>query len=305
MITGAVPITRDNFTKLQCRIKEEERSEDNFLTSISYFLQTGRKGLWLVEDQSDYLILCLHPNSEGRILVFLPPRRAPLRLLIEISSELYKKNLEVRVSRVGSFHRELMEGCRYFFRIEEEILDWRFPCLVLDNRILAETHGGKFESFRQKANRISRNLPNIHRISKQYSTDPLKICLDNWAEDVSRKGVFLKKDLLSSNMNAISMAIDEICGVEGYSITVKDEVVGFFVNDYAKEREIVCGITMCSDRRMVGASEYCYSAMAEVSLQKGFSFTNINGAETDTLNDFRKRLRAAWGYSIDTFVYSE
>lgn len=304
MIEGALQIDAVSTGRLIDTLAAQAPDEDTFLTSPTYFLHTGRRGLWLFGTPERYLIYCHHPNQSGALLIFPQPGQLDVELWEVAARALRRTAEEVTLARVHERYRDQMRSS-LFERHEEEILDWRYPCTVLRNADLMDHTGPDFERFRQKLSRFKqarvRCLPLTVAVDREFGTQTRQL-IDRWAHLVSKQRRFPEEELRAPNHSAYDRGLRCDDAMFNAAIIVVDErVVAFFTTERPLAGETVNGITMCIDREFGGAAELAHREMVALHHEQGLVFTNINGAETESLDQFRKKLCPVVRYKIDSY----
>jgi hypothetical protein len=308
MIPGARFIDETSHAWLAEILEAQAADEDTFLTSPAYLLHTGRRGLWLLGDSRQFVTYCRHPNRRDALLVLPQPGCLDIDFWRYVLRTLARHSPAVTLGRVHSRYRDQLDAASDLVRHEEEILDWRFPCSVLENGALANPVGRSFSAFRKRLGRLSAREARTMALSSATDRrliDQTRELIGRWASLVASLGRFRFEDLLESNYNGLRIALTGHCpGFNGALVVVDSRVVAFFTSETPLNGDTVNGITMCVDRELDGAAELAHQAMAQLHLAQGFRFTNINGAETESLDRFRRKLRPARRYTIDSYHHA-
>jgi hypothetical protein len=305
MIPHAQFIDASNISALVEVLSSHEPDEDTFLTSPAYLHHTGRRGLWLIGDATRFATYCRHPNQDGSLLVFPQPGRIDIEFWHYVSQMLARQSASTTLGRVHSRYRNEMRKTLIFARHKEEILDWRFPCTILSNEALVTPIDSSLSLFRKKLNRfrskVVRTVPITSAVDQRHGPQ-VRALIERWAVLVAAQGRFELNDLREPNYNAYRMALDgNYHGFNAAVVLVESRAVAFFTSENPVRGNTVNGITMCVDREFSGAAELAHREMAALHLANGYPFTNINGAETESLDRFRRKLCPVRRYEIDSY----
>ncbi len=280
---------------------------DTMRSSPAYFQLTGRKGLWVLAEKGQKVIACLHPNVDGHALVFYLGLEINTELVRKACLWLTDKELAVEVARVDGRNVEVLSRQPGFHETEERVLDWRFPSTILDNAALAEAAGGQFARLRQKRNKLSNADIQVYESDKhdiRQLRGRIASLVEGWANAVAKSQDFSVEHLKSSNLYALKM-LDS--GQPNFGATVfalAGKVVGFYTTEFPQSGQIANGITLSIDRRLAGISEYAYWWCADNHMRRGYAFTHINGAETASLESFRRKLAPSDRIALKTFSFA-
>lgn len=138
-------LAQDNLKKI--------RSDDPYLLSPTYFLLTGRRGLWVFEGDQK-IVFCLHPNIQDCFMVFpnltgdslMPPKE-----LADILRVASMKIIVGRIPKETPLHKIASRDFSLNVK-NESVLDWSFPVHTLDLGQLEEHRGKKYQNLRTSIN---------------------------------------------------------------------------------------------------------------------------------------------------------
>jgi hypothetical protein len=283
---------------------------DTHLSSAAYLMHTCRKGLWLykVDGKNGFAFVGKHPNEDESWLVFPPPSLVDVEFISEVCALLPEASGRIRVARIKEEHVPLFMDRPEFQWVEELVLDWRFDCLVLSCKKLYESEGSSLKRFRFDKHFLNEKYVVSKVVSAEdtASVDKVNSLLGSWAESVSGQKQFSVDNLIEPNMSGLQMAIEPHVPVTGVLLTYHDDPIGFYVYENPGHgRKSAAGVSMAVNRSVKGASEYCYWDVARHGLKLGFEEVNINGAETESLDAFRRKLYGGLSrrYKIHSFDY--
>jgi len=268
-------------------------------------MHTCRKGLWLcrLDGFSSFAFAGLHPNVSDAWLVFAQPHHIDVEFISQVCTLLPDSIGGIRVARIKEDCLPHFQGWSQLQWAEELVLDWRFECLVLSTQLIFEANGSALSRFRRGKHYIDVN----HVTSKVVQPEDelrVKKLFSSWAESVSHQKQFSLENLIEPNLAGLHMALDPRRNVNGVLVSYHDEPIGFYVYEVPpNSRKAAAGVSMAVNRAVRGASEFCYWDMCRHCLELGIEEININGAETESLDSFRKKLHGGMSrrYKIHSF----
>lgn len=275
--------------------------------SPSYLLLTGRNGLRLFEGGKVSMAVCQHPNDPSTQIVLPLGNSLDPIFAIDLCEAIAQEGKTVKLSRVlAKDVKSLAESGRLYLE-EESLLDWRYPVTILDNRAVRDMAGGALSNLRQKVSLIKRQgvIEVFDQHDERYEalkTD-VGVMIESWADSVSELKGFSVEHLVSSNKYGYEMGRAALDTFQANVFLQRGKPIALYTSELPRTGRFANGITLCIDRSVRGASEFAYWWMAQELFEAGYQFTNINGAETDSLNQFRKKLKPVSRIPLNTFRY--
>uniref|UniRef100_A0A0G4I5P0 Phosphatidylglycerol lysyltransferase C-terminal domain-containing protein n=1 Tax=Chromera velia CCMP2878 TaxID=1169474 RepID=A0A0G4I5P0_9ALVE len=325
----------------ECRKQQECPSvQDPCRFSAAYFLMTGRKGLWIVEltgkDEAggsvqaasgSSLLLCAHPNSAGRFLIFPPwggDSNGRTALIDAVWNFVAKSGVSVQLAR---FPAAPHVGFR---EVEETLLDWRFPVHILDTQKVVKKEGFAFKQFRwklhclQQKHRVEKEdlqpgreedrreamkLLNTWRPGDDHSVYDCLLSLFPCDNDTETETAITEaeapckskrhlNDLLGENEAARGKLrlrgrfVRADGNVVGMSIWEETDPQGGMANAYAN----------VALHDFPGSSQHVHWDMCRCLADRGFSFLSLGGSETAGLDLFKQKMRPVQRVELKSFV---
>lgn len=115
-------------------LASKNTTNDGYVSSPSYFLMTGRKGMWVYQKGESMVAFCWHPNVDGQILLFPPVGPRGVDMLADIINMDVQPTNGFRIARVPQENAEILsqglqERCPglTFMPKVEDMLDWIYP----------------------------------------------------------------------------------------------------------------------------------------------------------------------------------
>ena len=279
---------------------------DTYLASPAYFLLTGRKGLWIAQNQKSHLIICQHPNQDDQLLVFPPSLDFDIDHAEWLCGKLSTFHANIKLARVSSQIRPGVEKSCYFVAEDEKLMDWRYPSTVLDNQALIEKKGSEFSNFRNKIGKLNGSEISVIDINatniERYRPDANQLINDR-ATSVEGKKNFDFNSLVEPNRFAYNLAGFGIKTFNASLIFLGDKPIALYTTERPTKSQYANGISLCVARGLPGASEYAYYLTAKAHFEAGYKFTCINGAETGSLEKFREKLAPVDRIDLQTYGF--
>lgn len=294
MIT-LVKIEYGNISVLSDVLKNAAKNADTLAHSVAYHLLTGRDGLWLAQDQESTMIVCKHPNITDEYLILPCGADIDLNFASQLCVIIKAKFGNVTVARIPVYYSAKFSENPILVEQEESHLDWRYPVTILSNTVLSDLNGKKFAKFRTKVRRAQRDktISVIDHTDKAYKSLGTKVhdMIARWALNVSEDKNFSIEHLVSSNWHGYKMGMHNLENFHAHVFLLGDQVIGFWTSELVSNSDTANGITLSVDRTSPGVSEFIHCWMANFFLENGYKYTNINGSETSSLNDFRLKMQ--------------
>lgn len=299
------PLTWQDYDGLMELLRAAPKSRDSMAHSAGYFLHTGRKGLWYAEDGLHKALVSLHPNKEHQLLIFPVGGDTSVQYWASLSDYFVKASFQVSLARVTP-EMVLDLDTAGFSEVTETVLDWRFPVTIVDTELVARAEGATFLKFRAKVKRAQRN-DTIHVVENTDSRFPALMpsatnMIERWARSVSEVKNFSVSHLVDSNRSALEVSMRAPVKIQCRLYVAAGRVIGMTALELPVGSDTANGIAQCVDREWPGCSEFMYREDAIRMSNFGYRYYNINGAETASLDQFRRKLRPVNRISLATFV---
>lgn len=306
MLNGFEEYSRKNVAELDAFLSRQADSEDTYLTSTHYLLLTGRHGLWVAREEQSYWVVCRHPNKPNTILILPPTQNLNLTFLSQICAELKKQCHEIIIGRIQYAHKHEFAAYDCFLEHEERVLDWKYPVIIYDNSAVSKFSGSEFSQLRQKINKIDSNKIENVRVNadnhKQHRQDANSL-IDQWAKAVAQKKNFTIENLVQPNLFAYDMSTFGLDNFVVDFIFYDGMPMAIQTAEFVRRGDVANCISLSGSRSPAGGSEYTYYLTAKNHLNNGFKLTSINGAETATLHEFRKKLNPVRNIKLTSYSY--
>jgi hypothetical protein len=134
-----------------CRDQQNSHSAyDDYVWSPAYFRMTGRQGLFAFQEGEALLMCCRHPNRDNVTLVFPEFSTDETFSLTRrvITTLLNDERAEVQFARFTTAQADALVGAvdsdvhgYSVCHVQEDALDWRFPCHTLDTMRVVSRQG--------------------------------------------------------------------------------------------------------------------------------------------------------------------
>ncbi|MCB9989320.1 MAG: DUF2156 domain-containing protein [Rhodospirillales bacterium] len=298
------PVTTETLPRLQSLLSATAR-QDPFQRSAAYYAMTGRKGLWLYGNGDAAMVIAVHPNKDGTILLFPPFGKDPASLMEQALSDPALPSGRKEIARLGGDDAYLALRLQAFGASapqREDLLDWTYPVHIVSTNKVIERQGGEFNGFRGHINRALRaGLTAAPFDLARHTADVLDI-VRTWARDGKKDG-YSFKDLTTPTMQVITLMQDGNLQLGGTVIFEDDRPVGFwFWDESDKNTATAMSLVRVSIGRN-GAAEFGALKMCELLRQRGFTHICLGGSETASLDSFKRKLCPVRSIALSTAHY--
>jgi hypothetical protein len=219
----------------------QERSHLDNYALPGYFLITGRKGLYLVNNHNGYFPVCHHPNLSERLLIFPPVGNANSISNYLHTLDPWPRN-GVQLARIPIKEQEsivcMLRKEWDITHSKESILDWgMYPVRSLQVKEMALREGTQFKNHRRKYNYVSKRVEKLEIIENWDSEKDKKFekFIYSWAQKKhARDRGFSLDDYISPYLKIISIHsnpnIRSVCLLFENSL---DEIIGTVIVEVA------------------------------------------------------------------------
>lgn len=281
---------------------EQYADSDSYLTSPTYFLFTGRKGLWSYSHDGYKVLFCWHPNCEGQILIFPPLDANALNLVAELLLVLPHPPLGIRLARVKAGfaqdniiqHLEAVsERSIDCISLREEILDWHYPIRILSTSHVKAAKGNKFRNVRKGLIHAKQHNIEKRPLNLTIHREDVGKLLHRWASLVSKTKEEYA-DLYETYNSLFLLSLDQTHSVEGLVYYVNDKLEAISLWDISMGKVMTANLyaNFCNTT-LDGLAEYTIVSVCGALQDKGIDLLNMGGSETETLDFFKNKFRPA------------
>jgi len=282
--------------------------EDSYLNSPTYYLFTGRRGLWLYHSDGGAVLACQHPNLPDCQLVFPPFGPKPHRTLAQALQSLSIIRKEIRLARVPVAQVERYRDSLAAYGIKatpqvEDVMDWKYPVQVLSTERVLEHSGDGFKNHRCQYNYfIKHNTPTIEDLNRSFDLEGF---LEAWAVR-NLSGTYSLEDIKGPYEELLRLYRRNHPLLQGFVVKIGGQIVGF--NFY--ELPLKAGLPANSfagicDTTLRGLSDFMQREECRRLHVAGVAEVNIGGSENEGLNYFKSKFRPIHSLSLVSFNLSE
>ncbi|NBX65467.1 MAG: DUF2156 domain-containing protein [Proteobacteria bacterium] len=283
---------------------------DHYLSSPTYFLMTGRKGLWIYERGDSKVAFGWHPNVDGKIIFFPPSGPQGLDLIADILNLDVKPSGGFEIVRVPEEQAPQIAAALAkrvpslgFNPTVEHMLDWTFPVHTMSVERLANPEGGEMRDFRKNLNRAHQHGLVIERLDPIAHKKEIEILTYLWAK--SRHNFPIRnRELLAEPSRFVFdlMRLPKV-KIDGIMVFTKDgEPVGFNIWEMPMNgSQIVNGVTnVANTTEYKGISELLFHEQAKILRAQGVQGICLGGSESASLNEFKLKMKPIQSASLRT-----
>ncbi len=281
-----------------------ESDADSYLTSMSYYFFTGRKGLWIYKNGESFIPFCWHPNVPDQVLVFPQRGRSCPGLLDEFLSKVpmppagislvrVKESIDAvpSIKAIGSL------GSVVLSPVVEPVLDWKYPVRVLSTKTVSAMNGPEFRYIRNRVKQIERADGKIAAM-KDVPVLFLEEFIRRWAG--SNTEFYTEEDeMFSLYQKIISFRDKAELGVDGFVVFINGEIEALTMWDTSNAGTPIANrfVNLC-DTTYGGLADFCTVSLARKLGAQGIEYLNIGGAETESLDQFKRKFQPAYSLKL-------
>lgn len=268
-------------------------NNDPYALSPAYYLMTGRKGLWLYQEQECFLLFCWHPNIKGQILVFLPQQEKSSFIWDKFLAQIPAPPAGILAARVQN------DNIKGAHAVEEQTLDWAYPVQTLSTQDVILHKGNRFRDLKVNLNRIGKENIDVKPLTDTgIFIDALQL-INKWSSvheneeyeihDLSDPQIFMLK-LLKMNPDKL----------DGFVVYHNGLIAGVSVWE-KPSRDIANSFVSVARPEIRGLSEYigyrvCYQLHSE-----GIRHVCIGGSENIGLDYFKRKFNPIHSLHLRSF----
>lgn len=303
-----IKITNTNLELLVNLLSTEEDS-DSYTTSAAYYAFTGRKGLWLYNHAGTYIPFCWHPNIEGQILIFPPRGKKNYGALTTFLHEapppplgfLLARFKHPEIHKLSIPHASITSAS--FERIEEEVLDWRYPVRVLSTRDTAQMFGHRYMFIRNRVRQTKKYDLSVQPLSRTHVIAIENLIL-RWAHQHKHYSWELLA-LLHPYQEALRLLESSALGLDGLCFSVNGRVEAVTLWDISNNEKRTANLLMnLCNKEHRGLSEFAIRTTAEKLVGNKIEFLNLGGSETAGLDHYKKKFSPVLSIDLHSLVPS-
>jgi len=272
---------------------------DSYLTSPTYYLFTGRNGLWRYSSNGGDVLFCWHPNHQGHVLIFPPVIEddiAAVRDLLQILPQP-PEGLSLARIKAGEHGANvtgmLQSSCRSlnFSVVKESVLDWLYPVRILSTDLVRQTAGNKFRNVRKGLIHMRAHDVRKEKLDLRVHKQAVRSLLHRWASLSSKtKEEYAELYDTYDRLFALSHKLSD--SLEGlvYFVDGNIEAVSLWDVSEGAKRTANLYVNFCNTD-IEGLSDYTVVSVCDVLSRRGIDLLNLGGSEISSLDFFKCKFR--------------
>lgn len=274
--------------------------DDDYAASAFYQRITGRAGQWYYGCRTSAGLVCLHPNRPERLLIF-PPRGVPeLTMLPKLLRTLPVMPDGIQLARFSAASLTTVAQCnlgsRYIVPQAEDILDWRYPCHILDTAMITAGTGAALAEMRRDLRKsASAQLTAVPLDRARHGAGCAAIA-EQWA--MAKTALCAPQSALNF-YQALLEAWQNTPELDGQALLTPRGLAGFTLWEppkYLGSAAIYhAGL---SDAGTKGATAFGIQSMCRSLQARGIATVNIGGSETRNLDWFKRKFAPVRSYQL-------
>lgn len=284
---------------------EASSSSDPYYISPTYYAVTGRRGLWLYKHQDDQgaqtaMLLCLHPNLKDTVLIFPPFGEHPAEAIKAFVDKISDLNVKIQIARVTEPQIASWK-LKDFKRVDESVLDWKFPVHTIDCAELCAHEGGAYARIRQTVNKFRKANAQIREIDFVQDAPMISRLAQSWEGntshydnyDVTFNDYFGRLGLLAKREPAL--------GLRGLVVTINGEDKGFSIWEPGKTANLFA--SQVADFSMTNLATYLTVESARKMREEGSEALCLGGSENEGMDRYKRGFVPAQSTTLHTLEY--
>ncbi|AEP10257.1 hypothetical protein MICA_1948 [Micavibrio aeruginosavorus ARL-13] len=270
--------------------------DDTYLNAPIYYVLTGRRGAWLHEGYGAAMVVCRDPHNPTGLLAFPEiGQEARGRLAASVLCGLDPPPGGVRLARFTDQDLAQLENAlrarrddrvARIERIDETVMDWRYPVHVLDTARVAEMKGTAFMKIRNKCRKVEDDISTLS-LSDPRALKAMRAAQKYW------EGSMVLRELddmdLSTYYTMLFSVIQKWPHLFGGLVFLRgDFPVGFTVYDrpYMGTSNLLANL---SDAMISGLADFQVVETCRAMAADHIAWMNFGGSETETLDKFKRK----------------
>ncbi len=274
--------------------------DDAYLISPTYYMLTGRRGLWLYKhatrnnDEKTACLFCLHPNIKDTVIIFPPfgcnTPAAISRLIDKVSIE----GINFQIGRIAKESGMVCELNKFLngriVEKNEDVLDWAFPVHTIDcNKLLAQK-GGKYKRIRQVMKKFNATSPTIREINFTDDFSSIKKMSEDWEKSNQHYDKY-NVDFNKYFETLIDVAVRApSIGLKGIIISIDGIDSGFSIWEHALNKEKIANLfaSQVSNFELDSLSAYLTVKSVEHAFLGGAKYMCLGGSENYGMDRYKR-----------------
>lgn len=312
--------TNDNVTYIkQTQLQQlfnyaaRQGEADGYMSSPSYLLMTGRKGLWVYQRGESMVSFCWHPNIEGQVLIFPPVGPNGIELMANIINMELQPTKGFRIARIPqqqsiALSQQLHEKCPglCFLPCTEDVLDWAYPVHTFDVKSLAEPSAA-MDDYRKNINRAKKHDLVIEKLDPVRHKSEIEVLTYLWVKAHPNFLMRHRDTLAEPSRFAFELMQNKELKVDGLMVFTHDgEALGFNLWEMPLDgKRVANGITNIANTNykletdspdakssnLKGVSELMFNEQAKKLAAQGVEQLCLGGSETRSLDNFKLKMK--------------
>ena len=278
-------------------------NHDSYGFSSVYNIFTGRNGLWQYVQDDVVAFVMRHPNIEYKYVVLPAFSMYNCDLTYghtyKLFTELCDKYPDVHF-QLGRIPKEWCTECdKYFQYMEENVLDWKYPCRILSTQLVTELYGTKLQQVRQRLNQLDKTGLVVQSIDIEKDKSALIEATYEWAT-THDKEKYTYEDLVSPSLYLFNLMGSGRFNLYGQKVTRDNKIKAFCI--YEQNQIIANEFSISADNNIPGLSEFQMYQMCTKLYSMGTRYVNIGGSETVGLDRFKKKFNPIISHELCSYI---
>ncbi len=315
-------IIRISLDNVNYALSGHPSTADSYALSPTYLLTLGRRGLWSYKDAegNGSCFFCWHPNNDGQIIILPAYGIAPektIQNLVQLLPPPEKGFILARVTdeQQKTFSAAVENG--FFIPQPEKLLDWEYPCHILDTKAFATLDGANYQSMRRNVKpfingtsgeaaelkpfldkRVIYNLLQIWgRPGEQGNGDAYDLQsyfhhMYGLAEEGLHHTSDFNRDFQNGDRKPLKLA----------ALTMNGKKIGCIFWDEDRRNGTANYFGAIHDFSQHNIVATMLHLLSKDLVSRGIHTINLGGSETPRLDEFKRRLHPSGSYNLVTYA---
>lgn len=282
---------------------------DSYSLSPAYYTMTGRKGAWVYEKNDTAIVICDHPNVEGKALIF--PEIGKGGILPDLIEEMPSPPNGFQLARVPAAKtRNTQEelDSKYpnmkFIEVPEYAQDWLYPAQIFCTRSVANLNGGSFGRARGRYNHFRKNnevcVKNLSNGVFCNNKKEIQAFIQRWSDNF--KGT---SDELSAWLHPLYFMLSVLekgqCSLDATIIYCNGKIEAINIYEKPAVQNLPANLLFpFYNTSIKGLSEYSIIDLCSRLHDEGIHKLDIGGSETEGLDRYKRKFNPVESKELST-----
>jgi hypothetical protein len=283
---------------------------DSYSLSPAYYAMTGRKGAWVYEKNDTAIVICDHPNADGKALIF--PEIGKGGVMQDLIAEMPTPPNGFQLARVPSVDIRNVQEKLYsqypmmkFVEVPEYAQDWLFPVQILDAKDVVSMKGKGYQNIRTSKNKVIKNnriiLKPFNREFTIIKLNDINDLIRRWSRHFDGTSAELES-WLNPLYAIIDMIKSEEYDLSGNAIYCNGKLQAITVYEKPILNNSTANLIMsfCNSQDVSGVSDFAWVSVCSELIAEGVQKMNVGGSESYGINWYKCKFNPVESKKLST-----